>query len=424
VSFGRRLALFFILIALVPTLALLGMLAIISQDSRTGKADSRLAAGVETALAVYEEDVAAAEAVARELSGRPELGAALTGGTDPGGLMAFATSAVSGEVVAVQVLDPQGGQLTSAGDPNAVAFATIDLTRAGQPSGSLRVSVTSSSEFASEVQRLTGDELVLLRGGDSLEATVTLPADPPGVGETANVDSDGTGYRAHLLDLDPSGGEQLLLLGPREEGGFLGLDGSTAALLIGFLILGIVLAWTLARTLTGLHAQVAEQAVTDPLTGLSNRRRMHQLLVREVARAKRFGHELSMVIIDIDDFKQINDRLGHLQGDAVLESIADTVRETTRLIDIGARYGGDELALVLLETGADGALIVADRLRERVDKTEIPLRDGGTMKVTVSVGVATLPDNAQEVDDLIEAADQALLQAKRSGKDQTRAAPR
>jgi diguanylate cyclase (GGDEF)-like protein len=418
------LALFFVGIALVPTVALLGMLAIVSEDSRSGKADARLAAGVETALAVYEERVDAAEAQVGALARRPELGTALAGGGNTEQLESFAAGAVSGDVDAVQVLDAAGDVLATAGSPDAIAFATIALTRAGEPSGSLRVSVTSSSEFASEVQRLTDDELVVLRDGEPLEATVTPPADPPEAGETADVETDGTEYRAHLLDLDSSGTEQLLLLGPSEDAGFLGLDTPAAALLVGFLLLGIGFAYGLARTLTGLHAQVAEQAVTDPLTGLYNRRRMHQILATEVARAKRFGHELSMVILDIDDFKQINDRLGHLQGDAVLESIAETVRETTRLIDVGARYGGDELALVLLETGAEGALIVADRLRERVDRTEIPLRDGGTMQVTVSVGVATLPDNAEEVDDLIEAADQALLQAKRSGKDQTRVAPR
>ena len=123
--------------------------------------------------------------------------------------------------------------------------------------------------------------------------------------------------------------------------------------------------------MTGLHSQVAQQAVTDPLTGLSNRRRLDQLLGREVERAQRFGHELSLLIVDADDFKQINDQHGHLVGDEVLETIADVVRSTTRTIDITARYGGDELALVLLETGAQGATILADRLRENVRTAKI-----------------------------------------------------
>ena len=168
---------------------------------------------------------------------------------------------------------------------------------------------------------------------------------------------------------------------------------------------------------------MAEQAVTDPLTGLWNRRRMLQRLEQEVDRAQRFGHELSMLVIDIDNFKRINDTLGHPQGDEVLKAIADTVRETTRSIDVGARYGGDELALVLLETGPEGALILAERLRERIEARKVPRTGGGTMEVTVSVGVATLPYAASASDELIEAADQALLQGKRSGKNQTRVAP-
>jgi diguanylate cyclase (GGDEF)-like protein len=137
----------------------------------------------------------------------------------------------------------------------------------------------------------------------------------------------------------------------------------------------------------------------------------------------RFGHETTMLVIDIDDFKEINDTLGHPQGDEVLKAIAETVRETTRSIDVGARYGGDELALLLLETGPEGALILAERLRERVAARPVPRTAGGTMNVTVSVGVATLPYAASDRDELIEAADQALLRAKRSGKNQTRVAP-
>jgi diguanylate cyclase (GGDEF)-like protein len=173
--------------------------------------------------------------------------------------------------------------------------------------------------------------------------------------------------------------------------------------------------------MTGLHSQVAQQAVTDPLTGLSNRRRLDQQLKREVERALRFGHELSLLIVDADNFKQINDRYGHLVGDAVLQTISDVTRSTTRTIDITARYGGDELALVLLETGTQGATILADRLRENVRTAKIRGLERGA--VTVSVGSATLPDCAGDVKSLIDAADQALLLAKKAGKDQTRSAP-
>ena len=190
---------------------------------------------------------------------------------------------------------------------------------------------------------------------------------------------------------------------------------------VACVLLAIVLAYVLARALTGLHAQVAQQAITDPLTGLSNRRRMDQLLDREVERALRFGHELSLLIVDADDFKRINDEYGHPTGDAVLEMIADVARSTTRSIDILARYGGDEMALMLLETGPEGAAILADRLRDNVREANV--KGLGRGAVTISVGAATLPDCAGDVNSLVDVADQALLVAKRAGKDQTRSAP-
>jgi diguanylate cyclase (GGDEF)-like protein len=99
------------------------------------------------------------------------------------------------------------------------------------------------------------------------------------------------------------------------------------------------------------------------------------------------------------------------------------VREATRLIDVAARYGGDELALILVETTREGATILAERLGQRMRETRVPLRDGGSMTVTISVGVATIPDSASDLESLIDAADRALLRAKRAGKNQIRTAP-
>jgi diguanylate cyclase (GGDEF)-like protein len=423
VSFGKRLALFFILIALMPALALVGILVLVNEDSRKGKADAALAAGARTALALYEEEVEAARPEARSLSSDPQLSAGLAR-SSAADLSAFAARAVGERgLEAVEVSDVAGTPLAAGGDPNAVAFAPIALTRGGQTSGTLAVSGTSAEEYARRVARLTGDEVVLSRDGVPLVADVAPPGSPPEPGQTADLEIDGRDYRGHLLALSPGGGEQLLLLGSARGEGLLGVGSPAFALLAGFLLLGMAFAYGLARTLTGLHERVEEQAVTDPLTGLSNRRRMLQRLTQEVDRALRFGHETTMLVIDIDDFKEINDTLGHPQGDEVLKAIAETVRETTRSIDVGARYGGDELALLLLETGPEGALILAERLRERVAARPVPRTAGGTMNVTVSVGVATLPYAASDRDELIEAADQALLRAKRSGKNQTRVAP-
>jgi diguanylate cyclase (GGDEF)-like protein len=148
------------------------------------------------------------------------------------------------------------------------------------------------------------------------------------------------------------------------------------------------------------------------------------MLEREVYRAMRFDHPLSFLILDVDEFKSINDERGHPQGDAVLKWIADLVRESTRAIDITARYGGDEFALVLLETDEAGAQVLADRLREDVSGGRAPVGAREALQVTISVGVASVPTSATTVDGLVEAADQALLRAKREGKNRTKAAPR
>jgi diguanylate cyclase (GGDEF)-like protein len=420
-SFGRRLALFFVLIVLVPTLALVGMLIIVSEDSREGKADARLAAGLDTALALYDESVAAAEPRARALADEPGLGAALRAGNGAE-LRRFAQAAAAAPGVAgVEVLGPADTTEASAGSPEAIAFAQLDLEEQGARRGKLLVSVTTAPQFAAEVKRLTKRELVVNGSGEPLAATV--PGLDPDIeaGETTDVELEEGEYRAHLLSLDDEREESVLLVGPRKDDGLLAIERPAAALLAGFLLVAIGLAYMLARALTGLHTQVAQQAVTDPLTGLSNRRRLDQQLRREVERALRFGHELSLLIIDADNFKRINDEHGHLVGDRVLETTAEVLRSTVRTIDISARYGGDEMAVVLLETGAPGATILADRLRENVRTAKIRGLERGA--VTISVGVATLPDSAGETQALVDAADQALLVAKRAGKDQTRSAP-
>ncbi len=166
-----------------------------------------------------------------------------------------------------------------------------------------------------------------------------------------------------------------------------------------------------------LHEVVSEQAITDELTGLSNQRRFRLLIDKESSRAQRFGHDLSLMILDIDDFKQVNDEYGHLQGDEVLRTIGRVLIEESRGVDEPARYGGEEFVLALPETGSEGALEVAERIRHRIEATEIPLVDGsGTMRVTASVGLASMPTSAQDARGLIAAADGALYRAKGAGK--------
>jgi len=172
------------------------------------------------------------------------------------------------------------------------------------------------------------------------------------------------------------------------------------------------------------HERVSEQAVTDELTGLPNNRAFRETIDREASRAERFGHELSLIILDVDNFKSVNDTYGHLQGDEVLRAIGRLLRESQRTVDEPARYGGEEFVVALPETGTEGAVELAERLRERLAAEEIPLLDGsGPLRVTASFGTATMPQSAATVRQLFAAADDALYEAKRSGKNRVVTAP-
>jgi len=173
-----------------------------------------------------------------------------------------------------------------------------------------------------------------------------------------------------------------------------------------------------------LHELVSEQAVTDELTGLSNQRRFRELMRKEEERAHRFGHDLSLIMLDIDDFKRVNDEHGHLQGDEVLRTVSRILDEESRGVDEPARYGGEEFAVALPETDLRGAVEVAERIRSRLESERVPGVDGvGPVHVTASVGAASLPASAADVQNLVAAADAALYEAKRSGKNRVVAAP-
>ena len=169
-----------------------------------------------------------------------------------------------------------------------------------------------------------------------------------------------------------------------------------------------------------LHELVQRQAVTDELTGLSNHRRFQEVIVQEVGRAKRFGQDLGLVMLDIDHFKSVNDTYGHQQGDVVLREVARVLRDSSREIDEPARYGGEELAVALPQTDLDGAYLFAERVRTALEALRIPRLDGvGHLRVTASFGAAALPGNGEDKASLIAAADAALYRAKRAGRNRT-----
>lgn len=160
------------------------------------------------------------------------------------------------------------------------------------------------------------------------------------------------------------------------------------------------------------NARLEEQAMTDGLTSLRNRRAFVKSLDQEMQRAKRYTTPLSLLIMDVDKFKAYNDTFGHLAGDEVLRQVADILQESARTTDVAARYGGEEFALILPNTDAQGAIALAERIRESVSKIAWTLR-----KVTISIGVATLDPEMTEDDEFVAAADRALYAAKARGRD-------
>ena len=163
------------------------------------------------------------------------------------------------------------------------------------------------------------------------------------------------------------------------------------------------------------NARLFELATTDGLTRLFAHRYFQVLLDRQIRDFERFQRPFSLVMLDIDDFKHLNDSYGHLEGDRILAAVARSLKKNTRAVDLPARYGGDELVIILPETGTDQAQAVAEKLRACVEEIKIPL-NGRCVSPTISLGIATFPFHAQEKQALIRCADEALYEAKRAGK--------
>jgi diguanylate cyclase (GGDEF)-like protein len=156
---------------------------------------------------------------------------------------------------------------------------------------------------------------------------------------------------------------------------------------------------------------VADIALRDGLTGLYDRSTLLSKLRDEIRRYKRYGNQVSLIMLDIDNFKQINDQYGHQRGDWALLRLSRIIQSEMRDVDIGARYGGEEFAIALPQTGVDEAISLAERVRQHVEE-----ECANDLKMTISLGVATCPKDAQTVHDLVQQADKALYQSKMKGK--------
>ena len=163
-------------------------------------------------------------------------------------------------------------------------------------------------------------------------------------------------------------------------------------------------------------------ATTDTLTGLNNHRAFRRRLQEEVERSQRYRHPLSLILIDLDNFKRVNDTQGHPAGDAILAQVGNILRRGSRGTDMIARYGGEEIVVLCPETRPDEALILAERIREKIANNAFGMPTGGEMKITISLGVAAIPAHGLDAEGLIEAADQALYDAKSQGRNRVCAA--
>ena len=198
-----------------------------------------------------------------------------------------------------------------------------------------------------------------------------------------------------------------------EEGSITGEEARNVGLLGAIAATALEIVWEIE--------EVNRRAETDPLTGLANRRRFDESLQRELSQSDRFGHPVSLVVMDIDHFKRVNDTHGHDAGDVVLREVARTLVDGVRVVDLCARFGGEELAILLPQTTAAGAFELADRLRRRIAGRPIRYNDA-EIAVTASFGVASYPEVVGDRDKLFPAADAALYGAKHGGRNCVRVA--
>ncbi|MDP8212391.1 MAG: GGDEF domain-containing protein [Candidatus Zapsychrus exili] len=203
------------------------------------------------------------------------------------------------------------------------------------------------------------------------------------------------------------------LQGKRRIIGYLFVDGVSEKDKEKVAILGHQFALALRRV--DLYQEIERVAITDSLTGVHTRRYLLERFAEEIKRSRSIEINLATLMIDVDLFKNLNDKYGHLTGDQVLREVGSMIKENIREIDIAGRYGGEEFCIVLPDTGYKGAKYVAERIRSAIEQDSIRAYDT-SIKVTVSIGISSLPKDGYYVNDLIDKADLALYQSKKEGR--------
>jgi diguanylate cyclase (GGDEF)-like protein len=313
----------------------------------------------------------------------------------------------------------------------AGAVPKIAITRAaslllnGKPFGRVVASVPLDRELLRDLRRASGpargDRLLFVNGSAVLGSGQRVSVD----GKTIRIDK--TSYRgqfrpipnasqARLLGLRPTA-EIVAAAEPYQQRVLFAALGSFALLVL----VGLLFGGPIVRTL-GDFRRIASQAATDSLTGLANRWTFDEELALEWRRAERVGDPLALVLVDIDDFKAINDTYGHQVGDEVLRGVGRVLSANVRQVDLAARYGGEEFAIIVPETDLEGAVQLAERLRVALEQERINVPDGSHIAVTASFGAA-VKGGLPRAEQLVAAADATLYEAKRSGKNRVAPAP-
>jgi diguanylate cyclase (GGDEF)-like protein len=274
------------------------------------------------------------------------------------------------------------------------------LTRNGPHASSDRLLITAEGKIVGTKQKFVVNGQTVTVGGRRYRAVAAAIPDAAGV---------------RLLGLRPDHAIEANVAPYRQRIRYAALGSFALLVLVALMFAGPLL------RMLGDFRRVASQATTDALTGVANRRSFDEELALEWRRAHRIGDSLALVLLDLDDFKKVNDTHGHPAGDAVLRMVGEVLGAGVRQIDLAARYGGEEFVVLVPESDLSGAMQLAKRLRLAVSKARVELPNGRMLKVTASLGVAVKAD-LTSAEQLIAAADDALYEAKRAGKNRVVAA--